>query len=79
MYINFIYHTMCSLWWSMCEYVRWVYKGLPYIWKFLRHVYFTVEHETWIFVVEISRMEVIQKFSHFSCLATRLCTKNVRY
>ena len=50
---------------------------VPYPWKFSRHVYFTVKHETRIFAVEISRMKVIQKFSRFSCLVTRLCTKNV--
>ena len=54
-------------------------KHLPYTWNFSRHVYFTVKHETRIFAVEISRMKVIQKFSCFSRLATRLCTKNVCY
>ena len=38
---------------------------IPCTWKFLRHVYFTVKHETRIFTVEISRMKVIQKFSRF--------------
>ena len=42
--------------------------GIPYTWNFLRHVYFMVEHETGIFTVEISRMKVIQNFSHFSRL-----------
>ena len=41
---------------------------IPYTWNFSRHVYFTVEHETRIFAVEISRMKVIQKFSRFSRL-----------
>ena len=52
---------------------------IPYTWNFLRHVYFTVKHKTRIFVVEISRMKVIQRFSRFSRLATMLCTKNVCY
>ena len=41
---------------------------IPYTWNFSRHVYFTVEHETWIFAVEISRMKVIQNFSRFRAL-----------
>ena len=52
---------------------------LPYTWNFSQHVYFTVKHKTRIFAVEILRMKVIQKFSHFSRLATRLCAKNACY
>ena len=39
--------------------------NVPYTWNFSRHVYFTVEHETRIFAVEISRMKVIQKIRVF--------------
>ena len=46
-------------------------KYILYTWNFSWHVYFTVKHETRIFAVEISRMKVIQKFSHFSRLAVR--------
>ena len=56
-----------------------VIEQIPYTWNFSQHVYFTVEHETRIFAVEISRIKVIQKFSRFSHLATVLCTKNVYY
>ena len=56
---------------------RLYYKDdILYTWNFSRHVYFMVKHET---RVEILRMKVIQKFSRFSHLATRLCTKNVCY
>ena len=37
------------------------YSHIPYTWNFSRHVYFTVEHETRIFAVEISRMKVHPK------------------
>ena len=43
-------------------------RRLPYTWNFSRHVYFKVEHETWIFTVEISRMKVIQKIRFFRAL-----------
>ena len=35
---------------------------------FSQHVYYTVEHGTRIFAVEVSRIKVIQTFSHFSCV-----------
>ena len=43
---------------------------IPYTWNFSQQVYFTVKHETRIFVVEISQMKVIQKFSRFLRLVT---------
>ena len=49
-------------------------NGILYARNFLQHVYFTVKHGNRIFAVEISRMKVIQKFSRFSCHATKnLC------
>ena len=38
---------------------------VPYTWNFSWHVYFTVEHETRIFAVEISRMKVLPKIFAF--------------
>ena len=38
------------------------FQQIPYTWNFLWHVYFTDEHETRIFAVEIMQMKVIQKF-----------------
>ena len=61
----------CSSLPSLCHSI----DNIPYTWNFSRHVYFTVKYETRIFAVEISRMKVIQMFSRFSRLATRLCTK----
>ena len=54
-----------------------MYHVVPYTWNFSRYVYFTVEHETRIFAVEISRMKPGHPkiFAFFAPSATRLCTK----
>ena len=44
---------------------------VPYTQNFSWHVYFTVKHGTRIFVVEILRMKIIQKFLRFLCHATK--------
>ena len=78
---NYIQHRQQSSK-LFCQIKRHFYqfaKFILYIWNFLWHVYSTVKHGIRIFVVEISQMKVIQKFSHFSCLATWLCTKNLCY
>ena len=41
---------------------------IPYTWNFSWHIYFTVEHETRIFVVEILRMKLSKNFRVFRAL-----------
>ena len=76
-YLNKGLTTVANCTWLCMVFEVYAYSSLAsyiihilYTWNFSWHVYFTVEHKTWIFAVEISRMKVIQKCSRFSRLAT---------